>query len=82
MNDMTYITRAEAAHYRIESAWHEYPFCTDCGRQMSIVERGGSLWMECVSLREMTRLRRFLTGAYHDSHDLEISVSPTVALAA
>ena len=82
MNDMTYITSAEAARWRIESAWQEYPYCTDCGKPMTIVERGGGLWMECISLREMTRLRRFLTGVYHDSHDLEISVTPTVALAA
>ena len=82
MNATAIRTSDDIARDRIESAWAEFPYCTDCGQPMTIEAHDGSLWAECTSLRELTGLRRFLTAGFHSRHDLEISVNSAAVLAA
>ena len=82
MNSTITRTSDDVARDRIETAWRDYPLCSDCGRPMTIEAHDGSLWVECTSLRELTGIRRLLTAGFHQRPDLEIPVARVAALAA
>lgn len=65
-------TAEDMARERIEQAFRDYERCSGCGADMNVVERGGSLRIECASLAAKTGLRYSLATGLHDSHLVEL----------
>lgn len=72
---LTVRTDADRARDMIESALTEYHTCGDCGAPMGISEHGTDLWVECSTLRERSGIRLLLSEAFHERHELPLSVS-------
>ena len=76
MNLLTMPTSEDLARERIEMAWREYDFCRACGQPMTIEVHGGSLWIECASLRSLSGTRM------HDRHEIDLPDDGMVQAAA
>jgi hypothetical protein len=82
MNLLTMPTTEDLARERIEMAWREYDFCRACGQPMTIEVHGGSLWIECASLRSLSGICLRLGTRMHDRHEIDLPDDGMVQAAA
>ena len=82
MNTFTLSTDEDLARERIEMASHDHPFCRACGQPMTIEVHGGSLWIECASLRSLSGIRLRLGTRMHDRHEIDLPDDGMVQAAA